>query len=133
MGKSSRMNALLVEILLAILFFALAATVILRCFSAAYEQASRADARDQALAGAQNVAAVLSATADPEQALRELGFSEEDGWALEGAGWRLTVSLGARPAGAGTMQTAEIAATAGDAALFVLPVAHYLPEEAAAQ
>ena len=57
MGKSSRVNALLVEILLAILFFALAATVILRCFSAAYEQASRADARDRALAGAQNVAA----------------------------------------------------------------------------
>ena len=131
MGKSSRVNALLVEILLAILFFALAATVILRCFFAAYEQASRADARDQALAGAQNVAAALCASVDPEQALRELGFSEEGGWALEGDGWRLTVSLDAQAAPAGTMQTAEIAATAGDAALFTLPVARYLPGEAA--
>ena len=78
MGKSSRVNALLVEILLAILFFALAATVILRCFSAAYEQASRADARDRALAGAQNVAAALCASVDPEQALRELTIMPMD-------------------------------------------------------
>ena len=130
MGKSSRVNALLVEILLAILFFALAATVILRCFSAAYEQASRADARDRALAGAQNVAAALCASVDPEQALRELGFRRR----RLGAGRRWLAAdrfAGRAAAPAGTMQTAEIAATAGDAALFTLPVARYLPGEAA--
>ena len=132
MGKSSRVNALLVEILLASLFFALAATVILRCFSAAYEQASRADARDRALAGAQNVAAALCASVDPEQALRELGFSEEGGWALlEGDGWTLAVALGEEAAPAGALRTARIAASAGGKALFELPLAKYVAEEAA--
>ena len=120
MSKGSRVNALLVEILLAILFFALSATVILQCFSAAYEQANRAEARDRALYAAE----------DRAQALRDRGFSEDESWVLEGEGWRLSVSLDSQAAGAGVMETAEILATAGETALFRLPVARYLPKEA---
>ena len=130
MSKGSRVNALLVEILLAILFFALSATVILQCFSAAYEQAGRAEARDRTLYAAQNVAAALYAAEDRAQALRDRGFSEDESWVLEGEGWRLSVSLDSQAAGAGVMETAEILATAGETALFRLPVARYLPKEA---
>ena len=131
MSRSGRTNALLVEIMLAALFFALSATVILRCFAAAREQANLADARDRALLQAQNAAAALYAAEDPEAALREMGFREDGGWTLEGDGWTLAVALGEEAAPAGALRMARIAASAGGEALFELPLAKYVAEEAA--
>ena len=79
----------------------------------------------------QNAAAALYAAEDPEAALREMGFREDGGWTLEGDGWTLAVALGEEAAPAGALRTARIAASAGGEALFELPLAKYVAEEAA--
>lgn len=79
MKTGNRSNALLVELLIVIMFFMLAATVLLQVFSGASTQGNRAGITTQALNSAQNVADRLYTSADPDATLQELGFSAENG------------------------------------------------------
>ena len=72
MGGKNRSNVLLVEILIAVLFFMLSATVLVRVFVTARNMTLRAGVETQALAEAQNVAETLYAAEDPAEALEQM-------------------------------------------------------------
>ena len=130
MGKGSQLNTLLVEILIAVLFFALAATVVLDAFVIARSQSREASVYNVALAQAQDVADVLYASADAGDVLAGAGFAQEgDAWAREGEDFTLTVTLAEEAMTAGRMRLFDVHAVRGGDTLFELPCARYLPEE----
>lgn len=74
MGNKNRSNVLLVEILIAVLFFMLSATVLVRVFVTARNMTIRAGIQNQALVEAQNVADALYAADDADAALEAMDF-----------------------------------------------------------
>ena len=111
MRTNNRSNALLVELLIVILFFMLASTVLIRLFGAAREQSARAEQVAELLGRSQNVADRLIAAEEPEAALAEMGFSEEDGlWVQELASARLEVLVRREEGAAGTMFRQQVTA-----------------------
>ena len=80
MKSGSRANALLVELLLVIFFFAKL-------------RSRTAEATNSSMLEAQNIAEDLYATDDPEAVLTEYGFTEQDGvWVQEKKGYTLKVT-----------------------------------------
>lgn len=132
MGNGRRQNALLVEIIIAVLFFALSATVILEVFSTSYLQNAYAQACNDAVAEAQNLAARIYVCDDPEALLGEDGFVlEGETWQREEEGYVLQVTLDITQAGAGEMRKAQITALRGENEILGIPCAHYYPGEVA--
>lgn len=126
MRKRGQGNALLVELLIVVLFFMLAATVLLRVFAAAHEQGALAQRYNDALSDAQNAADRLYAADDPEAVLREMGFAEENQiWILMRDTYTLEATLAREPMEAGTLRRQEVRAVAGDERLFTLPCSRY--------
>ncbi len=131
MRKTNRSNALLVELMIVVIFFMLASTVLLRVFTESRNQGQRAGAINEALVAAQNTADRLYAAEDGAngaiKALKEMGFQADaaSGWFLENEEYRLTVYLNTEDRDAGLMQQATVTAYQGDLALFSLPVARY--------
>ena len=69
MRSQSRTNALLIELLIVILFFMLASTILVRVFGEAYRQSETAGVSVEALAGVQNLADRIYASGEPEELL----------------------------------------------------------------
>ena len=131
MANGKRQSMLLVEIVIAVLFFALSATVILDVFAAAYTQSAAAGALSEATADAQDLAERLKAAPGPwDAALEAEGFSAgaDGAYALERENYALRVALGAEETGAGTLYTATIDALRGDGAILSLEAARYAPD-----
>ena len=102
MGGKNRSNVLLVEILIAVLFFMLSATVLVRVFATAHNMTVRAGVENQALAEAQNVAEALYAAEDPEAALEAMRFKLYHGaWSRMDGDYTLYVEGGEKPTDAG--------------------------------
>lgn len=130
--KVNHLNALLVEIIMAVLFFALAATVILQGFTAAHDLDNRAEVQTAALNQAQNLAERLYASQDMEKMLAAEQFIAENGvWRLTSEDFTLCVQLESEPAPAGVLQTASVTAICADQILVQLPCVRYDPEVAA--
>ena len=130
MGNGKRQSALLVEIIIAVLFFALSATVILDVFATAYQQSAYAAACNEAMAEAQNYAERIYANDSPEEMLSADGFLAEDGvWVRRGTDYLLRVQFMEESMRAGVLREAQITATRGDKVLFTMPCARYMPEE----
>ena len=111
MKNRSRSNVLLVEILIAVLFFILSATVILQVFAAARNMAARSGVETRALAEAQNVADALYAAPDAGEALREMEFIQSHGaWSKECDGFSLYVEESTDVGDAGALWHAEVRA-----------------------
>lgn len=132
MGKSSRLNTLLVEILIAVLFFALASTVVLESFVAARSQSRLAALYDEAAADVQNVADELYASGDYDSALESAGFAfENGGWRLPREQYTLLAATMEENAGAGKLVTAGISAAVEGKLIITVPVTLYIPWEVA--
>lgn len=132
MGRNNHLNALLMEILIAVLFFALSATVILETFAAAREQSHISGCIQTALAEAQSLADRLSMSEDMAATLERAGFSSVEGsWTREGEEYTLNVSLDLEMTEAGRMESAMVQATQKEKVLFELPCARYVPGEVA--
>ena len=132
MEKKNRLNALMVEILLAVLFFALSATVILDCFATARRLSARAEAEGQALLAAQNLAEALYTGEKPDALLAEQGLLYRDGlWRQEGDGWNLTVALEQEHSTVGVLRAAEVRVFVEGEFVAALPCSRYMPEEVA--
>ena len=111
MGNKNRSNVLLVEILIAVLFFMLSATVLVRVFATARNMTVRSSAGGQALIEAQNVAEALYAADDPDALLESLNFSQSHGtWTRDDGSYSLYVSTTTTPTEAGELFQAEIRA-----------------------
>ena len=87
-------NALLVELLIVLMFFMLAATVLMQVFAKARNLGDRARLTAEVTAEAQSRADQLYAAADPLAALSAMGFVErENAWVCEGPDYITRVTL----------------------------------------
>ena len=136
MGNGKRQNSLLVEIIIAVLFFAMSATVILEVFATAYLQTTYAEACNSAVAEAQNIAARLYMSEAPEATLVGDGFVYNgEKWVHEeedaDSDYVIEIDFDQSPAGAGEMRTANITAIRGEKVILEIPCAHSIPGEVA--
>lgn len=133
MNENRSQRTLLVEILIAVLFFALCATVLLRTFVSAKECSRRAGIDNVALMEAQELAERLYVSQNWEALLAEDGFAEGDGlWLRDEEDYQLSVRLDTEETPAGVLGIATIRATRGDWLIVELPSARYWPQEAIA-
>ena len=111
MRNRNRSNVLLVEILVAVLFFMLSATVLVKVFVTARHMTVRAGVESEAVVEAQNVAETLYTAADIDATLADMGFSSSHGaWSKDCGDYSLYVLGGYRDAGAGALWTGEVSA-----------------------
>ena len=100
MKTRNRGNALLVELMIAVLVFMLAGTILMRVFAGAHAMGERAERIALSLAEAQSHADRLYAAEDPEQALAEMGYTpDRNEWIYTGEGVTFTASLAAEESG----------------------------------
>ena len=132
MGNGKRQNALLVEIIIAVLFFALSATVVLEVFATSYLQTTYAQACNEAVAEVQNLAARLYVSEEPETLLGSDGFElQGDTWQREDENFTLYVTLKTDDSASGILREAQITAVRGERVILEIPCAHYIPREVA--
>ena len=136
MGEKNRSNVLLVEILIAVLFFMLSATVLVRVFSSSRLLTVRSGVETKALSRAQDVAEELYASEDPEDALVKKGFVNSHGaWTMDCGEYTLYVTSEIVPTDAGELWQGEVhafykqrnpdKARQEDEEMFALPCARY--------
>ncbi|MEG0741253.1 MAG: hypothetical protein RSB91_03965 [Clostridia bacterium] len=130
--KNSKGNMLLIELIIAILFFSLSQVVIVQVFATAQQKTVESKLLKTALAQAEDVAEQLSLTATPDELLLRLGFMGADGYYVltNAAGFDLYVTLQRLSQPAGQLRTATITVRSDARELFTFPCACYLPKEA---
>ena len=132
MREGSRANTLLLELLLVILFFMLAATTIVELYGAAKLKSTQAEACNEAMLRAENIAEAVYASENPDAVLGELGFVKTDnGWELTGNGYVLLAAPSAEETEAGTLRMIGITGRVNEKDMFTLPTTRYIPKEAA--
>lgn len=130
MKEGGRANALLVELLLVIFFFMLAATVLVELFAGAKHKTLQARAMNTAVMEAENIADDIYGADDPDAVLIALGFTKEnDTWTRKDKEYTLTVTATEEAAEAGTLQVYTINGTGDGVDLFTLPSTRYIPKE----
>ena len=126
MRRGSQSRALLLELMIVILFFMLASAVLLELFVTARSSGARAELLSKAVLESQNLAERLYAAPDPEEKLRELGFTEsKEGFLSEDGELQTLVSLRAEERPGGSLETGFISVSAGDGELLRLPLSRY--------
>ena len=123
-------NVLLVELLIVVAFFMLAAAFLMQMFAAARTQGEDAGLLDEVLVSAQNTAEMLYAAEDPEMALAELGFVNDPDagsgiWRSESEGLVTEVQMQEEVTDAGRLVTQTVRVLRDDEQLIELPVAKY--------
>ena len=139
MKEGSRANALLVELLLVIFFFMIAAAILVQVFADAKLKSRTANAYNETMLEAQNIAEDLYGSDDPDAVLAGYGFTARDGgWILDQEGYSLKVNLKETETDGGLMRTYEVSGiekttdsngTEKETVLLTLPSARYIPKE----
>jgi len=148
---SKRVNALLLELLIVVLFFSLACIVLIRVFAGAAHLSLRAGDQNSALLEAQNLAEQIYAAENVGKLLENEIIGDdltydcfvrcgENVWekdAAEGNGirFRVTVTNVGQSEGDGVLREGRIEAFSSDDAelLFTLDCSRYIPGEAVGQ
>ena len=111
MRNRNRSNVLLVEILIAVLFFMLSATVLVKIFVAARNMTVRSGVESMAIADAQNVAETMYAAEDIDATLEGMGFYSSHGaWTLDRGDYTLYVDGQATSTEAGELWSGTVSA-----------------------
>ena len=111
MKSKNRSNVLLVEILIAVLFFMLSATVLMRVFVTARNMTVRSGVEAAALTDAQNVAEALYSADDIDATLAAMDFRSAHGaWSRDCGDYSLYVMGSTQPTGAGEIWTGTVSA-----------------------
>ena len=130
MGRSNQLNTLLVEIMIAVLFFALSSTVVLQTFVVTRNQSRLAGVYDEALMEAQNIADQLYVSDHVAETLRKAGFRQDEyGWTLQEELYDLRVMLSEEKTAAGKLVNAKISVVHNENPLLTLPCTRYIPGE----
>ena len=139
MKEGSRANALLVELLLVIFFFMIAAAILVQVFADAKLKSRTANAYNETMLEAQNIAEDLYASDDADTVLTGYGFATQDGsWVLEKDGYSLKVTLKEEETDAGLLRTYDVSGiekshdSSGaekETVLLTLPSTRYIPKE----
>lgn len=129
---SNNTNALLVEIMLAVLFFSICAATLLQAFTAVHTRSDAAGREIDAMIRARNIVEQLNTADDPASLLMREGFEQEDGrWVLMAPDTDFIVTLGKEDYPGGALLIGELTALDRDlSAMFTLRSAHYVPEVA---
>lgn len=132
--KIKHMNALLVEIMMAVLFFALSAAVILELFASAHSLNISAEKIGRAANHAHMLCEQIYAAEDAAAFLADQGFEAQSGaWIQQFEDYEIRIDLESEAAPAGALLRAQIAAYDAEnegEAMICLPCARYFPEEA---
>ena len=130
MREGHRANALLVELLLVIFFFMIASMTLVQLFGNARQKSGTAEATNQSIMLAQNVAEELYGAENPETRLTELGFvMNGDKWELDRDLYTLQVTYREEKTEAGIVRSYDVSGIHMDQVLFTLPSAKYIPGE----
>ena len=139
MKEGSRANALLVELLLVIFFFMIAAAILVQVFADAKLKSRTANAYNETMLEAQNIAEDLYAAKDPDTVLNGYGFTAQDGgWVLEKDGYSLKITVREEETDAGILRTYDVSGiekthdssgTEKETVLLTLPSTRYIPKE----
>lgn len=132
-------NALLIELVIVILFFAISASVILQVFVAARDRSVQSSTDTSALLMAEDIAEQFAASPlDPSAFLASVGFSADDdaeaGYSLtrtaaNGRDLTLLCAPESEETDAGTLDSMLLTVMDGSRAAVTLPIKRYLPKE----
>jgi len=126
MNRSRSQNMLLVEILIALLFFVLCTAVLISTFAAARELSRRSETDNAAIVEVQNIADRMYAAEDAEALIAAEGFAASgDSWIREESGLRIEISIKEENNTTGMIKTADICAYDGERLIARLPFARY--------
>jgi len=130
MKEGGRANALLVELLIVIFFFMIAAMTLVQLFAAAKLKSLEARALNNSMLETQNLADELYGSEDPEGLLKEKGYrSEGDAWVMDFDGYTIRVTPSREEGESGSLVTYEVTSFQKDKQLISLPSTRYLPKE----
>lgn len=128
MNKSRNQNVLLVEIMIAVLFFMLCSGVLLETFMAAREYERRSFMETEALIDMQSISEKMYASENAEDVLRDSGFVQEDGkWLLDMGEYMFEAELGEEMTEAGFVRNTVIRTLRDGQTVMEIPGARYLP------
>lgn len=128
MNKSRNQNVLLVEIMIAVLFFMLCSGVLLETFMAAREYERRSFMETEALIDMQSISEKMYASENAEDVLRDSGFVQEDGkWLLDMGEYMFEAEIGEEMTEAGFVRTTVIRTLRDGQTVMEIPGARYLP------
>ena len=130
MKKRNGANALVCEMLIVSILFALSATVILRVFSTAYQESQHTGASEKALCAAQNVAERFRAGEDMEAYMEENGTYEDGTWRIECDGYTLEMQFSEEETASGVLHQTQVSAICGTDLVVTLPCARFESAEA---
>lgn len=120
-------NTLLIELTVAILFFALSQAIVLQVFAHAQQVNRNTQIQHHALVRAKDTAETLAVSDSAEDALLSLGFTADGaGYAVtDPEGYRLTADIHRLTQTMGVLTTVTLTAFQGDVLLFTLPAVRY--------
>ena len=121
MKNHSHSNALLVELLIVVLFFMLASTVLLQLFTAARTQSQRAEDLSEATLLAQNLAEGLHG----DGSSGNVPLSSDGRISFPGSSLTASVESSSQQTEAGTLTYYTVNIYSGDDLIYTLPSANY--------
>lgn len=132
MKTQTRVNILLVELLIVVLFFMLASTVLMRVFGEAHIDGERAELITRAAGEAQNAADRIAASKSFSEEIEKLFPVESGDERISDFGdFRLVLTWDQKQLEKGTLFTQELAAVSEDGSVLIrLPGAKYEEAEA---
>ncbi len=147
MQNTNKSNVLLVELIIAVLFFSLIAVTVTQTFVGSHHKSLLNSRSQRALIVAQDYVSVLAGADDPAVALMTEGFTARgDAFVMDGVQEEFRVEVQMRPeesSTAGKLVSASVQvyqsepvggqAEAPEQPLAELPVARYVPSKEAAQ
>ncbi len=132
--KNVNRNALLIEVAIAILFFALASVTLLKLFTGVFEISSHAAKQTDAVIFVQDLGERLKASSDMEETLAGCGFQKSGGgWKLELADFSVFCDLEIMHGSSGALIRADLLAKTGETVLSEYSASRYEPKEAIAE
>ena len=124
--KNYKGNMVLIELIIAVFFFALSQAVILQVFAASQKANTNSIQLSRALFCAQDAAESLSSSDDPEQVLLDLGFQKADGaYQLTEEGFSVRATILREELASGSLVTVTLTGLQQDTELFSFPAASY--------
>lgn len=123
-------NPLLVELMIVILFFTLAASVLMEIFTTADSITRRTAAETTALREGQNLAEQLYAAPDADALLLNDGFTKSEGnWTKEIDDIHISVISLTQQTEVGRLKSYSVVTSEGENIILSIPVTRYLLEE----
>jgi Tfp pilus assembly protein PilV len=121
-------NLVLLELLIALAFFAVSAVIGAGVLASAYRIGMDSRHETDALFVAQNWAERIAAADDPVAPLKAQGAGVDGNYRFEDGDYTVVASVNPEDTGAGTLYDIRLTVSRGDKALAQLPASRYVPE-----